>query len=51
MPDRATDWTRMRIINGLMRYVYAAARSTGDDANEASRQAVEAAEWVKGLIR
>jgi len=50
MPDRNTDIVRNRLINGLMRYVYRAARLTGETAQEAARQAVESAEWIKGQM-
>jgi len=39
-----------RVINGLMRYVYACARMAGEGSLEAQEEAIDAAEWVKRVI-
>jgi hypothetical protein len=41
---------RERIIRGIMAYAYASARRCGEHASDASREAHEAAEFVKQVM-
>lgn len=46
-----TDIVRARLVNSTMRYVFESATACGYSVGEAMRQAFEAAEWVKAVMR
>lgn len=50
MTDLYPVTARYRIINGVMKYAYDSARQCGENGDNATREASEAAQFVKELM-